>query len=691
LYICQCIWFLSQKEFFMKLNRSVMLAASVSLAMAFVFSCTVEEEDLLNSLRSNSLYCDYGPVNESGGGGCYEIAEASECNTQHGEIVSACGGNTPQVQPSSSSNNGVVLQPSSSSNVTVSCNGSDYLGRGYNVITSGYIRATSVKNSDILDRQKMCQDGIIEVVNLNNVQSFETSTGSSISKFYEDRNIKISAKLGGFASVFFSGNFGAEFSTSMSAASDEASQYSRVRSYRYTQDHRIKNVNAQSVSKYLTAGFISDLTNRTASQILDQYGTHVFVRYFKGGSLEANYKYKGSSQSLGSNVKGAVNANFANSFDVRIEGGSSNTTAITEANTEFSFFASGGRPLTSNTRLIKSDYDNWINSITNNADICGIPDDFNDGFIPIWELVRVAGYGVKATELENLFKSNAGNVKFPAAIMTVYKDPVTADNYKTSGSYSLTLNDIIPATDRAKATINEIEIYVLGAGGGGQGGDYNDGITDQFGTGGTGGGGQAAYLKLGNLNGENPATFSISVGKGGTGGRSITTGTFGTSTAGCDGGNGGATQVRFTYKGTAYTLTAGGGGGGNGNSTCKEGGGTGTNPGVAGTGGSLSPTSSNFTPSFNDGKSGTKGNYNEYSYDRNQPPTTKGGNSGKIDPSFPEFPYNSGQDNGGYYISLTQANYAKNGGGGFGGYDKYSGNDGGDGRVKIVIRYFTKE
>jgi hypothetical protein len=36
------------KEFFMKLNRSVMLAASGVLAMAFVFSCALEENELLN-------------------------------------------------------------------------------------------------------------------------------------------------------------------------------------------------------------------------------------------------------------------------------------------------------------------------------------------------------------------------------------------------------------------------------------------------------------------------------------------------------------------------------------------------------------------------------------------------------------------------------------------------------------------
>jgi hypothetical protein len=39
----QNVWFLSQKEFFMKLNRSLMLAASTMFAMAFIFSCSSED------------------------------------------------------------------------------------------------------------------------------------------------------------------------------------------------------------------------------------------------------------------------------------------------------------------------------------------------------------------------------------------------------------------------------------------------------------------------------------------------------------------------------------------------------------------------------------------------------------------------------------------------------------------------
>jgi len=47
-----------------------------------------------SSNQSSKLYCDFGPVNDSGGG-CFEIADASECDTDWGQVVNSC--NTEQL------------------------------------------------------------------------------------------------------------------------------------------------------------------------------------------------------------------------------------------------------------------------------------------------------------------------------------------------------------------------------------------------------------------------------------------------------------------------------------------------------------------------------------------------------------------------------------------------------------------
>jgi uncharacterized protein (TIGR02145 family) len=48
-----------------------------------------------SSSNQSELYCDYGPVTQYGGG-CFEIDNASECDTEWGEVVSSCSGGATQ-------------------------------------------------------------------------------------------------------------------------------------------------------------------------------------------------------------------------------------------------------------------------------------------------------------------------------------------------------------------------------------------------------------------------------------------------------------------------------------------------------------------------------------------------------------------------------------------------------------------
>lgn len=172
-----------------------------------------------------------------------------------------------------------------------------------------------------------------------------------------------------------------------------------MRSYRYTQDDYIKNATAQSLLAYLTESFAYDLENKTASEILNQYGTHIFIRYFKGGSLEANYTYSGTSLKSNAQVKAAVEASYAG-----VSGGaaSSNTSGKNELeqNTSFKYYTYGGKALGATDMVkLKSEYGSWTESIASNADICGIPNNFEQGFIAIWELAKAAGNDGKSTKV----------------------------------------------------------------------------------------------------------------------------------------------------------------------------------------------------------------------------------------------------------------------------------------------------
>jgi len=96
-----------------------------------------------------------------------------------------------------------------------------------------------------------------------------------------------------------------------------------------------------------------------------------------------------------------------------------------------------------------------------------------------------------------------------------------------------------------------VEIYALGAGGGGQGGHYR---YDYRGTGGAGGGGAAVYMKFDVIE---FTSFTINVGKGGSGGRGYDT--HNAWRSGYKGSDGGSTVVG--WNGGDITVDGGKGGG----------------------------------------------------------------------------------------------------------------------------------
>ncbi|MDR0517045.1 MAG: hypothetical protein LBH25_08385 [Fibromonadaceae bacterium] len=98
----------------MKINRFLLATAFAVITFTF-FACGSDSPtngDNNNNAGTN-LYCDFGPVTQYGGG-CFEISDASDCDTQWGSVVNACSnnGNTPPPPPSSSS---VSPQPTPSS------------------------------------------------------------------------------------------------------------------------------------------------------------------------------------------------------------------------------------------------------------------------------------------------------------------------------------------------------------------------------------------------------------------------------------------------------------------------------------------------------------------------------------------------------------------------------------------------
>ena len=147
---------------------------------------------------------------------------------------------------------------------------------------------------------------------------------------------------------------------------------------------------------------------------------------------------------------------------------------------------------------------------------------------------------------------NADLVNHKVVMEEPKREPKTIRReFKTSGNHSFVFNEGFPAT---------VEVYLFGAGGGGQGGhskNYQQGVGQRTerGNGGGGGGGAAVYAKF-EVTGS--TTFNMSVGSGGAGGKGLSKPVGGSWESGSPGSAGESTTVRFGSS----TLSAGGGSGG---------------------------------------------------------------------------------------------------------------------------------
>jgi len=246
-----------------------------------------------------------------------------------------------------------------------------------------------------------------------------------------------------------------------------------------------------------------------------------------------------------------------------------------------------------------------------------------------------------------------------------YKTVVEKTEFTTAGNHTYIFDKGFPAT---------IEIYALGAGGGGQGGYrfYRPALWSVYGTGGAGGGGAATYIKF---EIQQSDTFNITVGQGGKGGDYVEK--TAKLISGYKGKNGGNTKI--SWGSGVNTITALGGVGGGGDDDIINGG--------SGGKGNTEWPAVNLLEKGTD--PGTKGTDGKTSGSSNEDKKSEGGNAGKIGID-PANPFGGGL---GAYRQSGQRPSRKSGsgGGGAGEYGKEKGSNGGNGQVRIVVTYFEKD
>ncbi|MDR2594180.1 MAG: hypothetical protein LBC87_05355 [Fibromonadaceae bacterium] len=669
----------------MKTNR-FLLSAIFGFALAFTFFACSSDDPSPSETQGGESSGDTAKL-------CGDVEyNANIYRCEYGELIGKCNGTdyrplyqicnngrvedrnpldpyVPGNEPSSSSlQNQNPNSSSSSSSLTNQSSGSvickdNSLGKGYDVIRSEYINRAGVLNS-VLDQNKLCQANIVKTAVSATETDFISYAGKSITELYKERGKSINAGI----DFPFIGGIDTKFSTTKAQTSTSQVYYAQLRAYIYETLDEITD--KSNLSKYLTDGFISDLKNKPAAQILTLYGTHVFVSYKNGGWLEANYIYSGTSLKDEVEVKTAIGGHYKS-----VSGGINNSDITKDIDktesTEFKYKTYGGEPLGATSfDQLKKEYTDWKNSISKKAQIAGIGE-FKNSLVPIWELAKEAGYTAEAAALQKSFNDTAAalGVKFPKGRI------FDTRNIPWKGTGTLTAYSI--GGDCSECTYVEMEVYALGAGGGGQGGDSTKVLLkSDIGTGGAGGGGAATYarLKLGQL--KSVTLDSITIGKGGTGGSSY--GNNGEKQSGehsgYSGTKGGDTKV--VYKGARIIASGGLQGGG-------------TDPyTTGGTGGSISnlPTASDYyikdSGISRSGSSGTAGDW------QSQLKST-GGAAASITGygTISSFPGGAGG------IRLVGGTITSPGigGGGSGGYSIQKGANGGDGSLVIVLKYYKEE
>jgi hypothetical protein len=123
----------------------------------------------------------------------------------------------------------------------------------------------------------------------------------------------------------------------------------------------------------------------TPAQLINDHGIHLMTRVYWGGAAEFNYAYTGTEPATTADIKAALNASYAG-FS-----GSAGTELQQKANelNEHSTFTSSFRGGDNSTFTLKDDFDSryvdWVQSVQNKPDICGIPN-FDKDLLPLREL-----------------------------------------------------------------------------------------------------------------------------------------------------------------------------------------------------------------------------------------------------------------------------------------------------------------
>jgi hypothetical protein len=273
-----------------------------------------------------------------------------------------------------------------------------FLLYGYDVINSAYINRDEIKlSAPIIDLSKANPAALIIQTDATK-STWEKSTSSSVSEVY--KALSGGASVGGSVGLF-SAKVSTEFS--VSNGSKKTNFFAKARGVHQTKEEWLRNTDPSYLKDYFTSTFKNDIAKLSAKDLIAKYGTHFIKRCYWGGTAEFNYSYSGTELTSASSVSVAVEASYG------AVSGSANIgheEERKELNDNSKFYAKtvGG----ANTSIMGIDdfaakYETWVSTIQSQPDICAIGN-FNDCFIPLWDLVAQVDSG-KGSDVKTEFQT----------------------------------------------------------------------------------------------------------------------------------------------------------------------------------------------------------------------------------------------------------------------------------------------
>lgn len=186
---------------------------------------------------------------------------------------------------------------------------SGYLGYGYNVITSAFYNHKDIKTGHpIIDMDKLAleQDKVyIDRKHSRHVDVMTFISGSA--KEYSEHfatSANVKARIG------FAGSIKASFNMDHTAQMTSMQKLITTQALIETQNDYILDVDAKLVAKYVSDAFKTAVSEKSAKELVDIYGTHVLVNISMGGRFDLNYLYTRTENSESTDILVSAQASY---------------------------------------------------------------------------------------------------------------------------------------------------------------------------------------------------------------------------------------------------------------------------------------------------------------------------------------------------------------------------------------------